>query len=252
MIKRFALLTLVAVAVWVLSACTGDEAARIKAQGEADALRLQAQTQAEAARQATAANAARAQVELETAQAAKAGVITGQTVAAVGLGLGLAILAVGLSLAAVTYFNKRAGLVFPTASGQFPLVKVWGPGWSGLIDPNRSTGTVIVKTPTKADRLVAQVARLRGRPVELAGPQVDQPTALSEAGILQLAAQATAAGMTVAATRHPGAVRSANMRDVIEGAITQSTVISRPLPPVEDVDESHVDRLLLRSPESDA
>lgn len=251
MIKRFALLTLVAVSVWALSACGNGEAGRIKAQAQADTLRLQAQTEAEAVRQAAAANAAKAQVELETAQAAKTGAITGRTVGYIGLGVGLAILAVGLSLAAVTYVNKRAGLIFPTESGQFPLVKVWGPGWSGLIDPNRSPGVAIVTAPTKADQLVAQVARLRGRPVELVGPQVNQPTALSEAGTLQLAAQATAAGMTAAATRHPGSVRSANMRDVVEG-VARATVISPSLPPVEDVEESHVDRLLLQSSESDA
>lgn len=244
MIKRFALLTLVAaVAILTLSAC--GEAGTIKAQAEADAIRQKAQSEAEAAYQATAAQAAKDRVEIETAQTAKAGAIAGRTVAYFGFGLAAAILTVGLALAVVTYVNKRAGLIYPTDGGQFPLVKVWGPGWSGVIDPNRSPGVAIVKAPTKVDHLTAQVGRLRGRPVELAGPQVEQPKTLSEAGILQLTAQAAAVAMTAGATRYPGSVKSANVRDAVEGAITRATVITPALPPVEDIEPSHVDRLLL-------
>lgn len=244
MIKRFALLTVVAaVAILTLSAC--GEAGTIKAQAEADAIRQKAQAEADAANQATAAKAANDRIEIETAQAAKAGAIAGRTVAYAGLGLAAAILSVGLALAAVTWVNKRAGLVYPTVGGQFPLVKVWGPGWSGVIDPNRSPGVAIVKAPTKADHLVAQVGRLRGRPAELADPQVEQPKALSEAGILQLTAQAAAVAMMAGATRHPGSVRSANVRDAVEGAITRATVITPVLPTVEDIEPSHIDRLLL-------
>lgn len=244
MYKRFALLTLVAaVALLTLSAC--GEAGTIKAQAEAEAIRQKAQAEAEAAYQATAARAASDRIEIETAQAAKAGAIVGRTVAYAGLGLAVAIFAVGLALAAVTWVNKRAGLVYPTDGGQFPLVKVWGPGWSGVIDPNKSPGVAIVKAPTKADHLAAQVGRLVGRPVELAGPEVGQPLAVSEGATLQITAQAAAVAMTAGATRYPGAVRSANVRDAVEGAINRATVITQVLPPVEDIEASHIDRLLL-------
>ena len=147
-------------------------------------------------------------------------------------------LAVGLSYAAVTKAVTSARTIYPNQAGQMPLVRIGGPGWSGYLDPNRSPGAVtILKSPSAMPRLAA---RFRG---ELPPPQVLTPLPVSEPATVQVAAQATALGMTAGATRHPSSSR-ANVMGAVEAVAMPKIDPARPLPPVEDEDPDHIDRLL--------
>jgi hypothetical protein len=156
----------------------------------------------------------------------------------VGGALILVGLAVGLSYAAITKAVTNARTIYPNQAGQMPLVRIAGPGWSGYLDPNRSPGAVtILKSPPAVPRLAARVIG------ELPPPQVMTPLPVSEPATVQVAAQATALGMTAGATRHPTSSR-ANMIGAVEAVAMPKIMTARPLPPVEDEDPDHIDRLL--------
>lgn len=205
----------------------------IRLQAAVDADRVKAQTTAEAQAAALATNA-----DLKT-QPAK---VAGLSIAWVGLGFGLAIMAVSLAFAFGIWATTRAALIAPTAGGQFPMVRVGGFGWAGLIDPNKSTGLVALKTPTIFDVLVEAVTRARGHASALPAPEFSSPLALSESGTLHLTAQAAAVAMTAAATRHPESARAANVKGAVEAVANQTITLA--LPPIEDEDPDHIDRLL--------
>jgi hypothetical protein len=156
----------------------------------------------------------------------------------IGGALILVGLAVGLTYAAITKAVTSARTIYPNQAGQMPLVRIAGPGWSGYLDPNRSPGAVtILKSPPAVPRLAARVIG------ELPPPQVLTPLPVSEPATVQVAAQATALGMTAGATRHPTSSR-ANMIGAVEAVAMPKIMTARPLPPVEDEDPDHIDRLL--------
>jgi len=164
--------------------------------------------------------------------------VTALTVVFVGGALILVGLAVGLTYAAITKAVTSARTIYPNQAGQMPLVRIAGPGWSGYLDPNRSPGAVtILKSPPAVPRLAARVIG------ELPPPQVLTPLPVSEPATVQVAAQATALGMTAGATRHPTSSR-ANMIGAVEAVAMPKIMTARPLPPVEDEDPDHIDRLL--------
>lgn len=211
-------------------------------EARADAIRLQAAAaaaQVDAKTQAEAQSAAIANDADLKAQPAK---IAGLSIAWVGLGFGLAVAVVALAFAFGIWATTRAALIRPTAGGQFPMVRVGGFGWAGLIDPNKSTGLIALKTPTIFDVLVEAITRARGRASTLPAPEFSTPLALSESGTLHLTAQAAAVAMTAAATRHPESARAANVKGAVEAVANQTLVLA--LPPIEDEDPDHVDRLL--------
>ena len=174
----------------------------------------QAKAAAEWAR--TQREQARAAADVRQAPARAALVTGGLAVAVGGTGGAGAALVVLLVVKAA----NKARRVEPTASGQFPLVRVSGPGWQGWLDPNRAPGNVT---------LIGDKA-----------PAVRQPLALSEAGHVQLAQFAGGVAAIAAATRHEGAGKAAI--DAAAPMIQQP--LSMPLPAVTEADPAHVDRLL--------
>ena len=171
------------------------------------------------------ANAARvetrARVESESADAA----IAAREVLYLGSGVAGVVVMIGTASALVVWLRRRAALIHPTGSGQFPLVRVSGRGWSGVIDPNRSPNSVTV---------------IRDG-IDGISPQIAQPSTLSEQGQVALAAQASAVAGIVAATRRgdPG-------RRGLDAAVKIATpgALSMPLPDVETLEPGHVERLL--------
>ena len=182
---------------------------------------------ARASEQQAKAAAAWAKTEREQARAAadvrqapaRAALVTGGLAVAVGVtgGAGAALVVLLVVKAA-----NKARRVEPTASGQFPLVRVSGAGWQGWLDPNRAPGNVT---------MIGDKA-----------PAVSQPLTLSEAGHLQLAQYAGGVAAIAAATRHEGAAA----RAAIDAAapMIQPQPLSMPLPAVTEADPAHVDRLL--------
>lgn len=150
--------------------------------------------------------------------------------------LALVALAWGLSRALVIGAYVKAATIWPNKAGQLPLIQTGGPGWKAIVDPNRSPGPVTTfNTPTI-------VERLRGRPDQLPALEVKTPLQISEAGHLQLAAQATAATMVAAATRYKEATTPANVSDAVRSVAT--TTIAAPLPVIRRIEPSHVEALL--------
>jgi len=131
----------------------------------------------------------------------------------------------GLVGVGLLWLMRQASLIRPTATGQFPLVRVGGWGWGGVIDPNKMPGVIVLAAPVQLGAL----------------PQVSLPLALSEAGTVQLAAQATALAMTANATRGDTVRREAPVRQMLAAA---SPPLALPLPTVEQIDPAHIDRLL--------
>jgi hypothetical protein len=185
------------------------------------------------ARQAAAeARIVEAKADKAAAKAQAAARIAGETadeavfalqVVLLGAGLAGFVFLVGGAVGAVILLNRRAAQIHPTKGGQFPLVMVGGRDWAGYYDPNRSPSSV-----TAFDRRTGAFA---------------QPTPLSEAATVALAGQATAAAMVAAATRHPSTSR-ANMLTAVDAVMTPAT-LSKPLPPVEVIEDAdHIDRLL--------
>lgn len=182
-------------------------------------------------------------VEAEADRGSLGAAIMGRSVAYVGLGIAVAVLSVGLAFALSAFVATKAVTIYPTAGGQFPLVKIGGFGWRGLIDPNRSIGPVaIVRAPTVFDVMTDIWSRANGRPPGQAGPQMVAPLQSSEMAALQATGQANAVAMVAAATRHPAALTQT--RDVIH-AVTRGASLALPMPAVTRIeDASHIDRLL--------
>lgn len=160
------------------------------------------------------------------------------TIAVVGSLSALALVALvwGISRAIVLKAYAKAVAIWPNAAGQLPLIQIGGPGWKAIVDPNRSPGPITTfNTPSILERL-------RGRPDQLTALEVKTPLQLSEGGHLQLAAQATAASMVAASTRHPN---QSNAGDVA-GAVRTAAIgrIAAPLPQIRRIDPSHVEALL--------
>lgn len=146
-----------------------------------------------------------------------------QTMTAALWGLLLFTLA-GLALAEVgvlLYLRKRAQLVYPNKAGQMPVIRVSGPGWAGLVDPNRAAGHVT---------MIGQ------------GPAVSQPLALSEPGHVALGQQASAVAAVAAASQGQGFGTGRASLDV--ASMMQPQSLAAPLPAVTEVDPAHIDRLL--------
>lgn len=180
---------------------------------------------ARASEQQAKAAAAWARTEREQARAAAEARQAPARAALVTWGLSVAVGVAGGAGAALVVLlvvkaANKARRIEPTASGQFPLVRVKGPGWQGWLDPNRAPGNVT---------LIGDKA-----------PAVRQPLALSEAGHVQLAQFAGGVAAIAAATRHEGAGKAAI--DAAAPMIQQP--LSMPLPAVTEADPAHIDRLL--------
>lgn len=145
--------------------------------------------------------------------------------AALSYGLvGLVLVGAAAGLGAVIGLTARAVAqrrrVYPNASGQFPVMQIGGPGWQGVIDPNRAPGHVTVIG---------------------AAPNVATPLTLSEGGHVAIAQQASAVAAVTAASQAEGGITRPRL-DV--AGMMQPTSYPAPLPDVVDVDPAHVDRLL--------
>lgn len=221
----------------------------------ADVIREQAAADIEAYRAKTAIMIVEAAREADHAAQTSAAVVTAQKIAFTGLGLAVAVLAVGLPVAVVISFTTwavtQASTIRPTAGGQFPMIRIGGVGWSGLLDPNRTTGLTVFRSPTVFDLLAEAKARARGQSI-LTGPDLQQPLALSEAATLQLTAQASATAMTAAATRPADSKAAHNARPVVEAIALKTLTPVLAMPKVEDEDPDHIDQLLLlTTPDND-
>lgn len=133
----------------------------------------------------------------------------------VGLAAGLGAV-IGLTLREWT----RRRYVYPNQAGQYPVIRLEGSGWQGLLDPNRAPGHVTVIG---------------------AAPNVATPLALSEGGHVALAQQAAAVAAVTAASQAEGGITRPRL-DV--AGMMQPASYPAPLPDVVDVDPAHVDRLL--------
>lgn len=190
---------------------------------------------ARASQEQAKATAAWARAEREQARAAAEAAEAPARARAVTVGLGLALVFGGLAGAAGLYRHtvnttNRARRVEPTASGQFPLVRVSGPGWQGWLDPNRAPGHVTLLGD---------------------GPAVTIPLVLSEAGHVQLAQYAGGVAAITAATRHEGPGGRAALQAAAP-MLLQPQTLAAPLPEVTEADPAHIDRLLaLAGPEDD-
>lgn len=132
--------------------------------------------------------------------------------------------ALGTLIALALRELARRRRVYPNASGQFPVLQIGGPGWQGVIDPNRAPGHVTL------------IGAAGG-----AAPTVTTPLALSEAGHVTIAQQASAVAAVTAASQAEGGITRPRL-DV--AGMMQPTSYPAPLPDVVDVDPAHVDRLL--------
>jgi hypothetical protein len=147
----------------------------------------------------------------------------------IGGALTVVVLLAGCAVAFTLWMNLRATLIAPNPGGQFPLLRVGGVGWQGVVDPNKATGVVLLKTPSLFD------------PNAL--PQAAQPLALSEGNTLQLTAQAAAIAMTSGATRYPNSPREVDVRNALD--TVQIQTLTSALPPVTRLPSAaHIDRLL--------
>ncbi len=210
----------------------------------AAAIIAQSQANVEAQQESTAAQRTRDQQAAQTEAAAAPAAVWGRRIAYLGLGSAVAVAALGVAIAIAAGLATRAATI-PSIDGQFPLVRVGGFGWSGVVDPNRTTGVSVFRTPTLLDVTVAAVRQLRGQPSALPAMQLEQPLSLSEAGTLALSAQASAVGMVVASSRGGGAEGSAPcVKGPVEALVTRTTSTALALPAVEEEDVSHVERLL--------
>lgn len=192
-----------------------------------------------------AAKARRAEVAAQTAVETKDAAVFARRALYGGVGVAGFVLLVGGSYAVAVWATRRASEIHPTKGGQFPLVRVKGRGFVGVVDPNRAPSSVTVfRTPTVFDAARQARAALRGQAAgEVVYPQVAQPTPLSEGATLALAGQATAAAMVAGATRHPTTSRAGIMGAV--EAVNRPPTLSRPFPAVEVVEDAdHIDRLL--------
>ena len=173
------------------------------------------QERAKAAAEWARAEREQAKAAAEAEQApARAALVTWGLAVAVGVAGGAG--AAGVALLVVKAANK-ARRVEPTASGQFPLVRVGGRGWQAVIDPNRAAGHVTMLGT---------------------GPAVSQPLALSEAAHVALAQQASAVA-AIAAASHGMGKASLDVASML-----QPQSLAAPMPDVVDVDPTHIDRLL--------
>lgn len=215
------------------------EAARADAeQAKADALAAEA----ESLKNAADAQAARDQLAQSTEAQAQPAAIWGKRAAYLGAGLAAGLVALSFAFAFACWATLRASTISPTAGGQFPLIRVGGFGFAGFVDPNRTTGLTIFKTPTVFDVVAVTVRQLQGQPVKLAAPVIDQPLVLSESGTLTMLAQAAAVAMTGAATRWPNFALPSKISEAVNAIRTATLAL--PFPIVEEEDPDHVDRLL--------
>lgn len=192
-----------------------------------------------------AAKARRAEVAAQTAVETQDAAVFARRALYGGAGVAGFVLLVGGAYAVTVWATRRASEIHPTKGGQFPLVRVKGRGFVGVVDPNRAPSSVTVfRTPTFFDTTRQARAALRGQAAgEVVYPQVAQPTPLSEGATLALAAQATAAAMVAGATRHPTTSRAGIMGAV--EAVNRPPTLSTPFPTVEVVEDAdHIDRLL--------
>ena len=136
------------------------------------ALAEQEQARAETLR----AEAARAWAETRATLAAAPGVIAGKEILAVGLNLAFVILAVGTAVAFVIWATVHAGVVYPNAQGQYPIVM-----------ERRANGEVWVHDTARA--LQASTYLMPGG--------VYAPAVGSEEAALQLATQAQASSVMI-------------------------------------------------------
>ena len=138
---------------------------------------------------------------------------------AVGLAAGMGAV-IGLTLREV----RRRRHIYPNKSGQFPVMQIGGPGWQGVIDPNRAPGHVTLIGAAGAS-----------------APNVATPLALSEGAHVAIAQQASAVAAVTAASQAEGGMTRPRL-DV--AGMMQPASYPAPLPDVIDIDPAHVDRLL--------
>jgi hypothetical protein len=213
-IRLVLLLALAAVALWLVlrDLYPGSEIQRARAAREW-ARAEEARAEADAAR---AWSVAWADLADERAAALTWGLVGAVTVilaAALGVVIGLTLR---------EWARRRH--IYPNASGQFPVLQIGGPGWQGVIDPNRAPGHVTV------------IGAAGG-----AAPNVATPLTLSEGGHVALAQQASAVAAVTAASQAAG---GANRPRLDVAGMMQPTSYPAPMPDVVDIDPAHVDRLL--------
>lgn len=115
---------------------------------------------------------------------------------------------------------RRRRQVYPNKAGQFPVLQIGGPGWQGVIDPNRAPGHVT---------MIGNA------------PDVATPLALSEGAHVAIAQQASAVAAVTAASQAEGGMTRPRL-DV--AGMMQPASYPAPLPDVIDIDPAHIDRLL--------
>ena len=133
-----------------------------------------------------AAKARRAEVAAQTAVETKDAAVFARRALYGGVGVAGFVLLVGGAYAVTVWATRRASEIHPTKGGQFPLVRVKGRGFVGVVDPNRApTSVTVFRTPTFFETTRQARAALRGQAAgEVVFPQVAQPTPLSEGCLL--------------------------------------------------------------------
>jgi hypothetical protein len=144
----------------ISAVATREAIANAKRQSDAD----------QAAAQATVAlSKAKSEVEAQPAQAK--GLATAYFVGYIGAGVAVLVLLVGLAFALTAFANTRARVVYPTKSGQMPLV-ITG---NTVLEPNRQLGAGVI-IPSKPGALwtVARVVHYlqTGEVLEVPEPQL--------------------------------------------------------------------------------
>ncbi len=164
-----------------------------------------AAAQAAIERQAQQAKVRQAQVEAEATEAAREALILRNRVYAFALACGAVIVVIGGAGALVTWAQKRAGAIYPNASGQYPVVVTRGFGWEALHDPNRGLGpSAIYRTPTLLDQAAEIILAIQQqRAPVLPQPDAAFPAPADTGTMLQIATQAQANQVAAAQNRWP-------------------------------------------------
>ncbi len=149
--------------------------------------------------------ARQAEVEAEAAEAARDALVWRNRLLALALGLGGGIVICGGALALVTWAQKCAAVIYPNASGQYPLVVTRGWGWAALHDPARGLGPATVyQTPTLLDQIAEIVLAIQQRRAPaLPQPEASFPATADNGTMLQIATQAQAGQVATAQNRWP-------------------------------------------------
>jgi hypothetical protein len=116
-------------------------------------------------------------------------------------GLAASVLMLGSACACVLWLTKRATLIYPTASGQWPLTVQRYFGGTIIHDANRAIGpSSVYHAPSWWERGLLWLTRGRGEAPQLTEPQVWHALPASETTMLQIARTAQQMAAVVAAS----------------------------------------------------